>query len=139
MSLNVALSDQDPEDKYPAEHWCARKLDAWRALKRGYWDGGNVGARKDLGDLDDAAVTQLEIRRDDTRAYGARADAERTDRAVSALKASDNLAWRAIECYHFVSTGQRDVRRACKCRALDVPALLERGHESLYLLHQKHL
>ena len=130
MSLHIALCDQDADDTYPAEHWAARKLDAWRALKRGFWDGGNVGGQ---ADLTDEAWTAMEMRRDDTRAYGARADAERTDQAVALLKAADALGWRALECFHFVSTNLRDVRRACKCRADEVPSLLNRAHESLYL------
>ena len=63
MSLHIALCDRDADDTYPAEHWAARKLDAWRALKRGFWDGGNVGGQ---ADLTDGAWTAMELRRDDT-------------------------------------------------------------------------
>ncbi|MEO8101348.1 MAG: hypothetical protein ABI790_02410 [Betaproteobacteria bacterium] len=134
-SVHIALADRDADDTYPAEHWCARKLDAWRALKRGYWNADNVGGQADLEYLSDETVTQMESNRDDMRAYGVREDAERTERAVRELKATDAKGWRAMECYHFVTTEQRRIGRVCKCRAETVPDLLTRGHESLYCFY----
>lgn len=136
MSQYGAMTELCAGDVYPYESWVRVKLTAWSQWVRG--DGVSIECGRRLV-MDEDTARLIEINRDDFRLPIAVADAERTDRAVQALRKSDGVGWHALRTYHFGggplrSSDQRTISRFCKVRCASVPALLSRAHESLYLL-----
>lgn len=128
MSIWAALTEQSPDDEFPYESFVRTKLQAWRQWMRG---DGVAGMKGKQLVLDDETALRIQNRSDDFRLPMAVADAERTNRAVIELRNTDNVAWRALECYHFESMATRRIARACRKHHTDVPDILVRGHESL--------
>ena len=133
LAMWAALTEQCADDEWPYESFLRAKLEAWKQWTRG---DGVVGQAGRVLVLDEATAWVLQNKRDDFRLPIAVADAERTNRAVVELRATDSNAWRAIECYHFRSTSHQQISKAVKTHHMRVPDLLQRGHESLYFFYK---
>lgn len=113
-------------DVYRDESIIAAQLNAWRQWKRG--DGVKGQVRTIV--LTEEQARQREISGDRLRLPMAVADAELTDRAIGLMHAADPKGWRALECYHLVVSGTRQIARHIKVHHAEVPAILRRAHDN---------